>query len=111
MEPERARRLLARERARIEQGLQASSGGRLESDEVREPGDSGSEDLYMDELQEARREELSQDLAALERAEERLRAGTYGLSVESGQPIPDDRLEALPLAERTVEEDQRYRRS
>jgi DnaK suppressor protein len=49
------------------------------------------------------------DLAALERAEERLKAGTYGLSVESGEPIPDARLEALPTAERTVEEDERFR--
>jgi DnaK suppressor protein len=44
------------------------------------------------------------------RAEERLAAGTYGRSVESGEPIPDARLEALPAAERTVAEDERYRR-
>jgi DnaK suppressor protein len=34
-------------------------------------------------------------------------AGTYGLSVESGEPIPDERLEAIPTAERTVEEEAR----
>jgi DnaK suppressor protein len=44
-------------------------------------------------------------LPPLERAEQRLAAGTYGLSIESGQPIPDERLEALPTAERTVEEE------
>ena len=33
------------------------------------------------------------------------RFGTYGLSIESGQPIPDERLEALPTAELTVEEE------
>jgi DnaK suppressor protein len=49
-------------------------------------------------------------LIALERAEARLAAGTYGLSIESGDPIPDGRLEAVPLAERTVEEEERYRR-
>jgi len=38
------------------------------------------------------------------------RSGTYGLSVESGEPIPDARLEARPTAERTVEEEERYRR-
>ncbi len=54
---------------------------------------------------------LRDELAALHRAEERLAAGTYGLSVESGEPIPDARLEAVPLAERTVEEEERYRRS
>jgi DnaK suppressor protein len=39
------------------------------------------------------------------RAEARLAAGTYGLSIESGKPIPDERLEALPTAERTAEEE------
>ena len=29
---------------------------------------------------------------------------------QSGEPIPDGRLEALPTAERTVEEEQRYQR-
>jgi len=112
MEPERARELLARERARIEEGLAAVGDDvPLESDQQLEPGDRDSEDLYMDELDETRHEQLKRDLAALERAEARLAAGTYGLSVDSGQPIPDARLEALPLAERTVEEDQRYRRS
>jgi DnaK suppressor protein len=43
-------------------------------------------------------------LAALERAEARLAAGTYGLSIESGEPIPDARLEALPAAERNIGE-------
>ena len=51
------------------------------------------------------------ELAAVERAEARLAAGTYGLSIESGKPIPDQRLEALPTAERTVEEQERWARS
>jgi RNA polymerase-binding transcription factor DksA len=46
-------------------------------------------------------------LAAVERAEARLAAGTVGLSIESGRPIPDDRLEAVPTAERTAEEEAR----
>jgi DnaK suppressor protein len=73
---------------------------------LREPGDLETEDLYQDEFDEGRRQELQSDLASLERAEERLKAGTYGLSVESGKPIPDGRLEALPTAERTVEEEE-----
>ena len=51
-------------------------------------------------------EDLAEQLAAVERAEARLAAGAYGLSVDSGAPIPDARLEALPTAERTVEEQQ-----
>jgi DnaK suppressor protein len=48
--------------------------------------------------------DLRDRLAALERAQERIEAGSYGLSVLSGQPIPDGRLEADPAAELTVEE-------
>jgi RNA polymerase-binding transcription factor DksA len=33
--------------------------------------------------------------------------GTYGKSIESGEPIPDARLEAIPWAERTEEEEAR----
>jgi DnaK suppressor protein len=49
-------------------------------------------------------------MAALERAEARLEAGTYGLSIESGEPIPDGRLQAVPTAERTAQEQERYGR-
>jgi DnaK suppressor protein len=69
-----------------------------------------SEDLYQDEFDAGRREQLRNELAALERAEARVRDGTYGLSIESGEPIPDGRLEARPTAERTVDEEERYRR-
>ncbi|HEY2650668.1 MAG TPA: hypothetical protein VGI50_02025, partial [Solirubrobacteraceae bacterium] len=103
MDEERARVLLARERERIEDGLAAA--GRdtpLEGDQLWEAGERDSEDLYLDDLSAARREELERDLAALERAEARLAAGKYGLSIDSGEPIPDARLEALPLAERTL---------
>ena len=70
-----------------------------------EPGDEASEDLYQDEFDAGRAEDFKAQLAALERAEERLAAGTYGLSIESGEPIPDERLEVVPTAERTVEEE------
>lgn len=110
MDPDRASQLLARERARIEKSLASHGGeGPLESTERIEPGDRDSEDLYQDEFDEGRRQDLRADLAAVERAEERLANGTYGLSVESGQPIPDARLEALPTAERTAEEEERHR--
>jgi RNA polymerase-binding transcription factor DksA len=56
---------------------------------------------------EGREDDIRDELAAVERAEARLAAGTYGLSVESGVPIPDERLEAVPTAERTVEEEAR----
>src|SRR5438874_136605 len=107
MDPERARELLAQERERIERalgGLRHTDTGE-EADEI-DPGNLAS-DLYQDELDEGLAAGLRQELAAVERAEARLAAGTYGLSIESGKPIPDERLEALPTAERTVDEEDR----
>jgi len=105
MDPDRARELLAGERQRIERAL-----ARLAHQDTGEPPDSAdpgnfAADLYQDELDEGLSDDLREDLAALERAEARLDAGTYGRSVESGEQIPDERLEALPTAERTVEEE------
>ena len=108
MDPDRARQLLDRERERIERELAGIEiDGPLEASGRVEPGDRGSEDIYQDELDEGRLADLREELAAVERAYARLAAGTYGLSVESGEPIPDDRLEARPTAERTVEEERR----
>src|SRR5579863_6352916 len=105
MNPDRARELLRKERARIEQALAslAREGQQTPADRD-EPGDEGSETLYQDEFDAGRAEDLAQQLEALERAEARLAAGTYGRSVESGEPILDERLEALPTAERTLRE-------
>ena len=65
-------------------------------------------DLLDAELGEGLAERLREELEAVERADGRLAEGTYGLSVESGKPIPDARLEAIPWAERTAEEQARY---
>lgn len=105
MDPQHARQLLAAERERVEAELARLRGsGAEEGDERLEPGDFDSEGLYQDEFDAGRAEDLKRRLDAVERAEERLAAGTYGLSVRSGEPIPDARLEAEPLAELTVAE-------
>jgi RNA polymerase-binding transcription factor len=107
MDPERARELLTGERERIERAL-----ARLGHQDTGEPADeedpaNQASDLYQDELDEGLADDLHGELAAVERAEARLAAGTYGRSLESGKPIPDERLEALPTAERTAEEEAR----
>jgi DnaK suppressor protein len=105
MDGEHARALLAAERERIEQAIATLDAGEAQAEaEQGEPGERDSEDLYEKERDTGRAEDLSAQLAAVERAEQRLREGTYGLSVRSGEPIPDDRLQALPTAELTVEE-------
>jgi DnaK suppressor protein len=109
VEAERARELLAAERERIERALRRL--GPLDDGEEADEFDAANRasDLYQDELDEGLEEDLREQLAAVERAEERLAAGTYGLSVESGRPIPDERLEALPTAELTADEERARR--
>jgi DnaK suppressor protein len=103
MDADRARQLLARERERIEKAI-ADLGPQAAGDQD-EP-DDGAEDLYQQEFDAGRAQDLDEQLAALERAEARLADGTYGLSVVSGEPIPDGRLEVQPTAERTVDEEE-----
>src|SRR6059036_2338370 len=105
MHPDRARELLAAERKRIERAL-----AQLRHEDTGEPADEEdpanlAADLYQDELDEGLGDDLREQLAAVERAEQRLAAGTYGLSTASGQPIPDERLEAVPTAELTADEE------
>jgi DnaK suppressor protein len=105
MDADRAHELLAAERERIEREL-----GRVRQEDDGEPADEFdpanlASDLYQDEFDEGRADDVREQLAALERAEARLAAGTYGLSVESGEPIPDERLEAVPTAELTADEE------
>ena len=106
MDPERARELLAAERQRIERALNRRAHEDDGDDDYEVDEADSASDLYQDELDEGLAEDLREQLAAIERAEQRLAAGTYGLSIESGEPIPDERLEALPAAELTVEEEQ-----
>jgi DnaK suppressor protein len=109
MDADRATELLARERARIERELETL---RHRTDEElshvdQHPADTGTE-LYEDERDEGLSDRLREELAAIERAEQRVKDGTYGRSVRSGEPIPDARLEAVPWAELTVQEQERY---
>jgi DnaK suppressor protein len=111
MNADRAAELLTRERSRIERELERL---RHDADEElshvdQHLADSGTE-LYEDERDEGLSDRLREELAAIERAERRLKEGTYGRSVRSGEPIPDARLEAVPWAELTVEEQARYER-
>ena len=110
MDPDRARELLQRERERIEREmaeLRADHGDDGELSRVdQHTADAGTE-LFEEERDFSLINRLKQEIEAIARAEKRLQEGTYGLSVESGEPIPDARLEAVPWAERTVDEQAR----
>lgn len=112
MDEQRARELVSRERARIESalaglGAETRDGESLQRQQPGDSSDAGSA-LETESVTVALSADLREQLAAAGRAEERIARGTYGRSIESGVPIPDERLEAEPLAERTVEEQREY---
>jgi DnaK suppressor protein len=110
MDAEHARELLARERSRIERLLADARAREADEGLNRYEASDVAPNLLDAELGEGQAERLTEELEAVERAERRLAEGTYGLSVESGKPIPDGRLEVIPWAERTAEEQSRYER-
>jgi DnaK suppressor protein len=106
MDEKRAKELVAAERERVEASLASLRGeGREDSTAETPAGDFNNENLYEDEFAAGQEGDLRRRLEAVERAEERLAAGTYGRSVRSGEPIPAGRLEAEPLAELSVDEE------
>ena len=107
MDDERARALLTAERIRVEGLLAGTSRAGLDDrDEANAGGDMAdpAQRLTAEQGDDAVEEGLQARLRAIEAAELRLAAGNYGRSIRSGLPIPDDRLEADPAAELTVEE-------
>jgi DnaK suppressor protein len=107
MDERRARELLREERARVTGLLNESVvDGQDDRAAANQSGDmtDPAERLTAEQGDDAVSSGLRQRLSAVERAEQRVEEGTYGLSVRSGLPIPDDRLEADPTAELTVEE-------
>jgi RNA polymerase-binding transcription factor len=110
MDDARARELLRAERTRVEGLLRdTADAGRDDRAAANEPGDMSdpAERLTAEEGDDAIAAGLRDRLAALDRAERRIEDGTFGLSVRSGVPIPEDRLEADPAAELTVDEARR----
>jgi DnaK suppressor protein len=110
MDENRARALLQAERAEVQRLLtgtqQAEDEERPDPDEVGDSVDP-AQALTAQGNDEAIAGSLSDRLDAIDRALLRLDKGTYGRSVRSGVAIPDERLEADPAAELTVEEARR----
>jgi len=107
MEDETARELLRQERTRTDRLLSDAMGeGSDDRTAANQPGDmfDSAEPLTREGVDDSVIAQLQRHMAAIDRAEERLKAHTYGKSVRSGNPIPDDRLRADPTAELTVEE-------
>ena len=96
---------------RVRDGLEEDQRFRAEEEEDFTQHDSGdmSQSLFTREVDATVEQQVERRLENVERALQKIDEGTYGLSDESGEPIPKGRLEAVPEAVRTVEEQERYR--
>jgi RNA polymerase-binding transcription factor DksA len=111
LEEERARLLSLRDshhREHLDESLTESQGEL--SSFGQHPGDQASEtaERAMDQSILA---SLDEGIAEIDAAFARLEAGRYGICEGTGEPIPDDRLEANPAARYTVEYQQQLERS
>lgn len=108
MDQERARQMLDAEMERLERLERFLDRDHAEAVE----GEASETDWWSDASQyseeitntDALRELLRMRKEGLTAAEERLKQDAYGRSVKSGAVIPDERLEADPLATLTAEE-------
>jgi DnaK suppressor protein len=92
----------------------------LDEDEVELEGgrgdfsetDSGdmSQSIFDREMDASVGEGIERRLREVERALQKIEAGTYGVCDDTGEEIPRGRLEAVPEAIRTVEAQQRFER-
>jgi DnaK suppressor protein len=103
---------LREELLRITRAAEEDERTRTEQDADFTEHDAGdmSRDIFDREIDATIVEQVEQRLAIVERALQKIEEGTYGLSDVSGEPIPRGRLEAVPEAIRTVEEQQRFER-
>jgi DnaK suppressor protein len=109
MDQSQARARLSAERTEVEGLLgDAEAAGQQDRASEDDTGDIAdpAQPLTAEGIDDAVADSLRDRLAALDRALQRIDDGTYGRSVRSGLPIPDERLEADPAAELTVEEAQ-----
>ena len=88
---------VARERSQEEQDTQFDSGDQ-------------SQYIFERELDATLGQQFERELQGVNRALEKIEEGTYGLSDDTGEPIPKGRLEAIPEAIYTVEGQKRRER-
>jgi DnaK suppressor protein len=97
------------ELVRIKEGMSAEEKdlGETEGETTLDSGDL-SQDMFTREMDASIGEQVERRLREVDRALQKVEEGTYGLSDDSGETIPRGRLEAVPEALRTVEEQQRF---
>lgn len=84
---------------------EAGDAGELADYDPNDPADEAT-NLYDRDRDAATVENADRILAKIERALAKMDEGTYGLSDVDGTPIPLERLQALPYALATVEQEE-----
>ncbi len=97
---------------RMVQGLEEDQQFRAEEEEDFTQHDSGdmSQSLFTREMDATVEQTMEKRLESVERALQKVEEGTYGICDDTGEPIPRERLEAVPEAVYTVEAQQRRER-
>ncbi len=88
------------DRADTEEG----ASGELSHNDPNDPADEAT-NLFDRERDRAAIDNMTRILGKVNRALEKLEEGTYGKSDIDGTPIPNERLEALPYALTTVDQE------
>src|ERR1700683_2001645 len=107
MDQDRARTLLLAERDDVQGLLKGAETAGAEDRESEVDGAEGdisdaAQPLSAQGMDDAIAESLRARLDVIDRALLRLDDGTYGRSVQAGEPIPEERLAADPEAEITI---------
>lgn len=112
------RKMLLDEKTRIEgdrdayvrddrAGSAEDESGELSHSDSNDPADEAT-NLFDRERDSAATDNMNRILAKIDRALAKIEEGTYGLSEIDGTPIPVERLEALPYALTTVDQEDRF---
>lgn len=94
------------------EGLEGDMQNRAEDEGDLTEHDSSdmSQSLFTREMDATVEQTMQVRLQSVDRALEKVEEGTYGLDDDTGEPIPKGRLEAVPEAIYTVENQQRRER-
>ncbi len=110
------KQLLDDEKARLEkerkqyadedrENMRTDASGEMSHGDMNSPADEATE-LFDRERDQAAIENFDRMLAKVNRALVKMDEGTYGLSDFDGTPIPEERLEVVPYAALTVEQEE-----
>lgn len=93
----------------MNEGLEEDERERSEDEQDYTEHDVGdmSQSLFTREMDNTVSRQLESRLRDIERALEKIEEGTYGICDETGEPIPKERLEAVPEAIYTIEAQRR----